>query len=232
MWAAQVEALSPLGTVLALDLPGFGETPLAEPSLDVWARDVAASLRARGFEKVVLAGCSMGGYVALACMRVVPELLGGIALVDSRVSADTKEQRAARFAVIERVKREGVEPWAREFVGLALSPWTLEHKPAVAEQALTIMLSQRAESVIAAQRALADRPDSSEVWRNDEHDIERLIVHGTDDKIAPLDEAVALSTTYPSDFVAVRNAGHYSPLEQPKDVTKAISALWYRCGQF
>lgn len=64
MWQAQVLALGPEGPVLAPDLPGFGNEPLTpQPSLDDWARRLSGSLRGKGIQSAVLAGCSMGGPV-------------------------------------------------------------------------------------------------------------------------------------------------------------------------
>ena len=226
MWSAQVAALGSHGKVLAPNLPGFGDTPAAEPSVDVWARNLASSLRARGFQKAVFAGCSMGGYVALALLRTDPELVAGIALVGSRAAADTEAQRSGRYAAIERIEREGATPWASEFVQNALSPWTHQHGRDVVGAVREIVLSQPAVSIISAQRALAARPDSTEQWADETRGFGRLIVHGADDKLVPLEEAVALQKRSRTSLVVVRNAGHLAPMEQPKQVSEAIDALW------
>ena len=232
MWAAQVSSLGELGTVLAPDLPGFGAAPPSRgrPSVDAWARDLAIWLRGQGIERVVVAGSSMGGYVALAFLRVAPGMLAGIALVGSRTAADTEAQRAGRMTVIERITREGAGPWAREFVKLALSPRTLKHKPDVVRRVEEIIASQRAESIIAAQQALADRPDSTDVWVSGPENIDLAIIHGIDDAIVPFDEAVALARKRVVMFDGVDAAGHLPPIEQPEEITNAIGGWWRRCG--
>lgn len=230
MWASQVRSLGRKGEVLALDLPGFGGAPPAEPSLDAWARSLAATLRARQFEKAVLAGCSMGGYTALALLRVDPSLVAAIALVGSRTTPDSDAQRAARFAVIERITREGTGPWAREWVRSAVSPWQLEHQPDIAAEVQAIIASQPAETIITAQRAIAARPDSSNEWVSGALDASaRLIVHGVDDAIIPIADANALAKSSSTRIVVVENAGHLAPMEQPEIVSEAIGELWLRC---
>ena len=231
MWAAQAAGLGAIGTVLAPDLPGFGAAPPSRdpPSVDGWALGLVAWLRELGIRRVLVAGCSMGGYVALAFLRVAPEMLAGIALVGSRAAADTEAERASRMTAIERIGREGAVPWAREFVRKALSPWTLERKPEVVAEIEKIVASQRAESIIVAQRALAARPDSTEAWLKEPSAIHRGIIHGSDDRIAPLEEAIALANKSRTFFVIIPNAGHLAPLEQPVRVTRAIGGLWRLC---
>src|SRR6188472_3300202 len=67
MWLAQREGLAARFRVLTPDLRGFGGSPLGtdEPSIDTMADDVAALLDAKGLDRVVLGGLSMGGYVTM-----------------------------------------------------------------------------------------------------------------------------------------------------------------------
>ncbi|MBC7447050.1 MAG: alpha/beta fold hydrolase, partial [Hymenobacteraceae bacterium] len=67
LWAPVRALLPPDLAVYAPDLPGFGaEPPLPDPTMDALADWLAAWLTARGAGAVVLAGHSMGGYVAPA----------------------------------------------------------------------------------------------------------------------------------------------------------------------
>ena len=89
--------------VLAPDLRGFdGRSPGSDdPSLDRMADDLALLLKGRDIPRVVLAGMSMGGYVALAFVERYPHALAGLALISSQAAADTEEGRANRRAMIE-----------------------------------------------------------------------------------------------------------------------------------
>jgi pimeloyl-ACP methyl ester carboxylesterase len=79
------------GVFLAPDLRGFGVAPgPAEPSLELMADDVAQQLPG----EVIIAGFSMGGYVALALAEKHPELVAGLALINSQAAADTEEGTA------------------------------------------------------------------------------------------------------------------------------------------
>src|SRR5690349_5793423 len=67
LWAPQVGALVDRARCIAPDLRGFGESSKHGPfSIDQFADDLALLLRLLGIERAVVAGLSMGGYVALA----------------------------------------------------------------------------------------------------------------------------------------------------------------------
>lgn len=84
--------------VLAVDLPGFGRSPLAgrQPTLDGYVATVAALLRQQVREPVVLVGNSMGGLLSLLVASEHPELVRGLVLVDPAMPA-------VRGAPIDRV---------------------------------------------------------------------------------------------------------------------------------
>src|SRR5687767_2069608 len=70
LWAPQMRALSGQSRVIALDLPGFGESDMPERfAIDAWADTLARFLDAIEVEQAVIAGLSMGGYITLAFWR-------------------------------------------------------------------------------------------------------------------------------------------------------------------
>jgi pimeloyl-ACP methyl ester carboxylesterase len=63
-WKAQLEGLTHAANVVALDLPGHGNTPLPwETSVGVYADWVVDFIETLGLERVVVAGCSLGGAI-------------------------------------------------------------------------------------------------------------------------------------------------------------------------
>src|SRR5438034_6804069 len=89
LWNAVESFLGPHILPLTLDLPGFGAAPasLAEPSLEVMADAVINLIQARQIRRAAIAGFSMGGYVTLALADRRPDLLAGLALIDSQARA-------------------------------------------------------------------------------------------------------------------------------------------------
>ena len=94
-------------------------------SMDQHADDLAALLDHLLVQKAVIAGLSMGGYVALAFWRRHPQRVAGLALVDTRANADTPDGRAGRTATADRVRERGVTVLAEEMMPRLLSPENL-----------------------------------------------------------------------------------------------------------
>jgi pimeloyl-ACP methyl ester carboxylesterase len=69
VWGPVLDRLAALRDVIAVDLPGFGESPPlpdgTEPTPRALARAVAGFLREQGIENPHVAGNSLGGWVAL-----------------------------------------------------------------------------------------------------------------------------------------------------------------------
>src|SRR5690349_6678692 len=95
--------------VITPDFRGFGSAPLGtdEPSLDRLADDVRDLLDRQNISRAIVAGFSMGGYVALSFAERHAQRLAGIGLINSQVLPDTAAGQAGRRALIEKVRREG-----------------------------------------------------------------------------------------------------------------------------
>ncbi|MBK8801426.1 MAG: alpha/beta hydrolase [Fibrobacteres bacterium] len=215
MWAGQFPVLGKKFRVLAPDLPGFGESDLssAAPSLDAWADDLASLIEHWNCGPVVLAGHSMGGYMALAFARRHGALLRGLVMVASRSGADTAEAAANRRSVATRLRTE-----SPEFVAEAMLPRMLDsssHAPDLLRSVREFMNPLRAEGIAWAQRAIADRIDSTNGLGAIA--VPALVVAGERDAIIPLEESGILAANFRHGRLEViEKAGHMLSVEQPK----------------
>src|SRR5690625_4033015 len=102
MWNDVVELLS--GRTLVVDLPGFGITPVPDgaPNLDDAAHALAATLDRTATAKAVIAGLSLGGYVALAFLERHADRVAGLGLLDTQLDADSEEKCPQRARSEER----------------------------------------------------------------------------------------------------------------------------------
>jgi pimeloyl-ACP methyl ester carboxylesterase len=84
-WVQVAAGLSGLGRVVALDLPGFGRSPVAGRGARVMdlRRSLAGFVEQVATGEVVLVGNSMGGLVAMAAAAVDPDRIAGLVLTAS-----------------------------------------------------------------------------------------------------------------------------------------------------
>ncbi|KFZ80085.1 alpha/beta hydrolase [Amycolatopsis sp. MJM2582] len=226
MWDAVRAPLSERLRLITPDQRGLGRSPLPEtdrePDLDDAARDVVALLDQLELDKVVLGGCSMGGYLTMAVLRLAPERVGGLVFIDTKATADTPEAAQARHDVAARVEAEGAG-WMPE----AVTPGLLAEKarPEVVERLRELITTQPPSGIAWAARAMAARPDSLETLRS--ADVPALVVVGEEDGLTPLEAANTLVETLPdATLVVLPEAGHLTPLEDPAGVVEAILG-WY-----
>jgi pimeloyl-ACP methyl ester carboxylesterase len=84
-WVQVAEGLAGLGHVFAIDLPGFGASPLAGRGAGLMdqRRTVSRFIGSVGADRVVLAGSSMGGALSILQAAVEPSSVAGIVLTNS-----------------------------------------------------------------------------------------------------------------------------------------------------
>jgi pimeloyl-ACP methyl ester carboxylesterase len=221
MWKPQLSALSKKFRVIAIDLPGFGESgaPRGEASMPAYADLIAAFCNSLRLDSLVLAGHSMGGYIALEFAARHPALLRGLVMVSSRAIADTADVAANRRVMAERLKTEPAD-----FVAEAMLPKMLASDNRDLElrrQVRELMNPLRPEGIAHAQLAIATRRDFSAKLR--EIDTPALVVAGEKDMIAPLEEAGIIAANFRHGRLeVVENAGHMVSWEQPKAVNAAL----------
>ncbi len=93
MWAIQARHLAARGLdVLALDLPGHGQSPgTAHDRIDAYRDVVIEDMAARGLTKVGLVGHSMGATIAMAIAANQPDLVTHLALLGSGTTMGVNE---------------------------------------------------------------------------------------------------------------------------------------------
>ncbi|HEV7299121.1 MAG TPA: alpha/beta fold hydrolase [Tepidisphaeraceae bacterium] len=222
IWSHQVAKLSGSMRVIAPDLRGFGENTDEGPfSLDELADDVKRLIDSLGLDKVVLAGLSMGGYVAAAFAVRYPQSLRGLILIDTKTEADTPEGKAGRDKMIALANEKGSAAVAEQMLPKMLAPEALNaNGPAVAQ--LRQMMEACPPATIAhALAAMRERPDrTADLVRLA---VPTLIVVGQHDAIIPPATAAALASKIPGARAhEVAGAGHMAPFESPQDVNGAI----------
>lgn len=153
MWLYQIASFSRRYTVVAPDLRGYGRSDKPESAFGFanMANDIVGIVRDLGFERVALAGCSIGATLALAIGLDHPELVRALVLVGGEAgnppifatlaedygARPIAEQRRAHLAMI-------ADPvFARSPLGRHLLEGFLESTPGLSGKAIAQIFRAR-----------------------------------------------------------------------------------------
>lgn len=238
MWLDVVDLLPGEPDVIALDLPGMGESPTGadvaatlgapdEPSIDVSGDAVAATLRALGVDRAVVAGLSMGGYVVMSLLARHPELVAGAALLDTKAGQDPQAARDNRLRIADELESQhNIEPVLSMRRSL-LGQTSREQREDLVERLETWIRDQGPAGVAWCQRAMAPRPDRLDAIAA--FDGPLLVIVGEEDELSPLDEAQKMvDAAKDAELVVVPRAGHMTTIEAPEPVASSLAALMRR----
>jgi len=224
LWDFQVDDLSDIARLIAPDLRGHGLSDPTQPPLGIgdYAADCARLLDHLGIEgPVVIAGLSMGGYVAFEICRSFPERVAGLILASTRAGADSAEGRANRDKAAGKAIAGGAEAIAADMLPKLLAPAAYEENPDLVEFVSEMILQTSTDGLVGALTAMRDRPDSTPDLPG--LDIPTLILHGEEDQLIPVAEAEVMRKGIPgAELVIVPEAGHLPNLEQPDIFNDAV----------
>jgi len=231
---AAAGALGPITAVFAPDFRGRGTSlraAAAVHAMSLLADDMAEEIShaVPAGEPFLLAGLSMGGYVAFEFVkrhaaRFRGRLLG-LALFDTKASSDDDAGRAGRKAAIEAIRKDGIEAALSAMLPKLLAR-NSRGKPAE-EIARAMILATPPQTAIADLAGLALRDEGFEVLSGWEKPL--LVAVGDEDAIAPPSDAEAMTAVAGRapwvKLLAVPGAGHLVPLEQPDEAAAGLVAL-------
>lgn len=223
LWAPQMGALVDRARCIAPDLRGFGESSKHGPfSIDQYADDIAMLLRGLGIERAVVAGLSMGGYVAFALWRRHRSLVRALVLADTKAGADTVEGRAKRLELIDVARTRGSGAVADNQITGMIGKTTREKRPALIDQVHRMLESAPVDGIVGALEAMMGRIDSTATLPT--IDVPTLVVVGQEDALTPVSEAELLHEAIrASRLEVIEHAGHVSNLERPAAFNHVLS---------
>jgi pimeloyl-ACP methyl ester carboxylesterase len=210
LYAAQTAALWP-----------FGQVTIADHRRDADMAAIAKRVLANAPPRFALAGLSMGGYIALAMMRLAPERIEKLALLDTSARPDNPDQKAGREKFIKMAEDgkldEIVETLIPKFV----------HRNRVNDEALTrevraMAKDTGAEAFVRQTRAIMSRADSRLLLTSIR--CPTLVLVGEGDELTPPELAREIASGINgATLTVVPDCGHLSTMEKPEAVNKALS---------
>jgi len=215
VWDPLLEGISPLAGAQIID-HGQADSLV----------DMAHQLLALAPPRFALAGHSMGGRVALEVMRLAPQRVTHLALMDTgylpkAAGAAGEAEVAKRMTLVALAHNEGVRAMALQWVQGMVATHRLSD--AVLIESVVAMLDRKSAQVFARQiKALIERPDASDVLR--QLQLPTLVLCGAQDSWsnpAQHEEIAALIPARPA-VVSVPDAGHMVTMERPDAVVQAF----------
>jgi pimeloyl-ACP methyl ester carboxylesterase len=209
-------------TALALDLPGYGDSPLpAELSLASMAQAVADTLSALGFEQAVLLGHSMGGMVAQEFAAIWPERTSAMVLACTspafgRPGGDWQQAFLRdRLALLDA--GQGMAAVAERLVPAMVAPGV----PVQAREAASRIMSAVPQDTYRAALAALVRFDRRAALPNIR--VPTLCLAAAHDRTAPPEVMQRMAAHIAgAEYHCLADAGHIANLEQPAAFNHAV----------
>lgn len=223
MWQVQVEYLKTKHRVIACDIRGFGKSTDEESHLnmDLFANDLILFIDKLGFEKVIICGLSMGGFIVLNAMKRFPSRFEALILCDTQSIADSYDDKVKRYQTIEDIKEYGVPNFNEGFIKKIFHEDSITNKPELVEQLRSVVFSNSKHIICQGLHALAERSETCSFL--DEITIPTLIICGREDVVTPLDESKYMNKNIKGSILhVINNAGHVTNLEEPSKFNKLL----------
>ena len=218
MWEPQLGLADGGWRIIAPDLTQGGTST----TMDDFAGAVVDLLDGLHVEDVVLGGCSMGGYLALALTRLAERYVRGLVLIDTRAQADPPEAIENRKKTLQLVNDKGTPAIIEDMIPKLLGETTKRTRPDVVERVRAIGLANSKESVAGMVRALMTRADSTALLPKIH--LPTLIVVGAEDTITPPAMSEQMHGAIAgSELVILPEVGHLSSLEDPVAFNQTVS---------
>jgi pimeloyl-ACP methyl ester carboxylesterase len=209
VWTAQVKALARHADVAVAD---FSE----HDSITAMARSALALRRG----ELVVIGHSMGARVALEMVRLAPERIARLALLDTGVHPRRAGEEVNRQALVDLAFDKGMEALADRW----LPPMVHQgraHDPALMEPLKAMVKRATPELHHRQIQALLNRPDARPLLSTIA--CRTLVMVGRQDRWSPLAQHEEIAAAIPhAELVVIEDSGHMTPVERPDEVTRAL----------
>lgn len=226
VWSEFYLELAKQFRVLAINLPGFGESDTLNlyASMEAMSDCVNAVLESEDIEKCIMTGHSMGGYVSLAFAEKHKDKLIGLSLFHSTPFADNEEKKQNRQREIELITQGKKSKIIsinipRTFADDNVSSFSKE-----INNLKDSALQTSDEGIIHALYGMIQRPDRQHVLKN--INIPVLLIAGKNDNYIPLEistQIAELSTKIQLEIL--ENSGHMGFVEEKEKSVKILSGF-------
>jgi len=211
--------------VIAIDLPGFGESECIGyiHSMELMAQCVHEVVHNLNLRRYIIVGHSMGGYAGLAFGELFPDNLRGMVMFHSSSYQDSPEKKLERDRSIQAIKKR-----TKSFLKINIENLFARKTDAHLRKVREIAATNTPRGLVAATEGMKDRKDREIILRFSMYPI--LFIYGKYDKILPIENMLP-QTEIPRDreTLLLENAGHMGFYEAKQETLAAIIKFANRC---
>lgn len=201
VYADVAPILAQRGRVLAVDLPGFGDSPEpgTETTIEETAGNLARFVRELGFGRVILVGHSMGTQVCAQLAVDHPELVEGLVLIAPTVNRHERSAVKQAERMMQDLRGEGIKVLATGlYAYFKTNPRWFANK-------LKVMLAHHLENICARVQ------------------VPTLVLAGETDRVCPLEWVEEVAAVLPrSTMHLIPDRGHEAIIKSAEPVASMI----------
>ncbi|WP_342782129.1 alpha/beta hydrolase [Psychrobacillus soli] len=220
-WDNIIDELARTHRVIALDLPGHGDSAVQEniKEIDQYATFIKDFIDVLKIEQVTMLGHSLGGYITLAFAEKYSNRLKGFSLIHSTGYPDSQEAKEGRDASANKIDTDGMEAFINGLVPKLFSPKHLESHQKEITEVKKIGYSTSPAGAKNALIAMKNRIDRRKII--EATDLPVLLIAGEEDQLIPSEKVFTASEKHIKQ-VLIHDVGHMGMYEAPKELIQAI----------
>ena len=222
-WSRQTPAFEDTTRVIAIDLPGHGQSdkPDVDYTMDLFARAVDAVLGDAGVDRAVLVGHSMGTPVIREFYRKYPQKTLALVIVDGPLRPFGDKKMMEQF--LAPLRGPGYKEAAGKFIDNMFSPNT------TAELRAEIKSSMLRTPQSVALSAMDGMVDES-IWKQDKINVPVLAIMARS-PFLPADTEQFYRTIAPNlEYQAWDGPGHFLMMEKPREFNEVLAGFLRKNG--
>jgi pimeloyl-ACP methyl ester carboxylesterase len=222
MWENFVELWSENYHIIAIDLPGHGQSEVLDniQSMELIAEAVNEVVQKLTDEPVALVGHSMGGYVSLAFADLFPKRVKGICMFHSTALEDSPAKKKDRERAV-KVIRMNPAVFINEAIPNLFAPGNMVRLGSEIDLLKKEALKTPIEGITSCLLGMRDRSDKLEMI--EKVDFPVLFVIGKEDPIIPYEKMlVQMNASKYIEALVLENVGHMGFIEAEKETREGI----------
>jgi pimeloyl-ACP methyl ester carboxylesterase len=216
-WEGQLREFAGLHRVVALDLPGHGESGLNRKKWGIpeFGADVKAVIEAEKLKNVIIFGNSLGGPVAIEAALLLPDRVLGVVGVDTF--------QVLNIGITPEEAKQRAEFFQRDFAGalkqMVRMLFHADADPALIAEAESRMAGTSPEAARAMLLSLAGYDKGAAARRLN------VPLRAINGDLYPTDVKENRKVKADFDAVIMKHVGHYPMLERPTEFNNRVTEI-------